>query len=30
VRGRDLVSRSDLCPPPGGFEPDKLYLVPSQ
>jgi lipopolysaccharide/colanic/teichoic acid biosynthesis glycosyltransferase len=29
VRGRDLVSRSDLCPPPGGFEPDKLYLVPS-
>jgi lipopolysaccharide/colanic/teichoic acid biosynthesis glycosyltransferase len=29
VLGRDLVSRSDLCPPPGGFEPDKLYLVPS-
>ena len=29
VRGRDLVHRSDLRPPPGGYEPDTLYHVPS-
>jgi lipopolysaccharide/colanic/teichoic acid biosynthesis glycosyltransferase len=28
VRGRDLVGRTDLIPPPGGYEPDKLYYVP--
>lgn len=28
-RGRDLVGKADLIPPPGGFEPDRLYLVPS-
>ncbi len=27
-RGRDLVGRADLRPPPGGFEPDTLYYVP--
>ena len=29
VRGRDLVRRADLRPPPGGYEPDALYYVPS-
>jgi lipopolysaccharide/colanic/teichoic acid biosynthesis glycosyltransferase len=29
VRGRDLEARPDLCPPPGGYEPDTLYYVPS-
>ena len=29
VRGRDLVRRCDLRPPPGGYEPDTLYHVPS-
>jgi lipopolysaccharide/colanic/teichoic acid biosynthesis glycosyltransferase len=29
VRGRDLKGRTDLYPPPGGFEPDSLYYVPS-
>ncbi|MDQ6869171.1 MAG: sugar transferase [Pseudomonadota bacterium] len=29
VRGRDLKGRADLCPPPGGFEADSLYYVPS-
>jgi lipopolysaccharide/colanic/teichoic acid biosynthesis glycosyltransferase len=28
VRGADLVGRNDLIPPPGGFEPERLYLVP--
>jgi lipopolysaccharide/colanic/teichoic acid biosynthesis glycosyltransferase len=28
VRGRDLKGRTDLYPPPGGFEPDGLYYVP--
>ncbi len=27
-RGRDLAGRADLIPPPGGFEPETLYLVP--
>lgn len=27
--GRKLVGRAELIPPPGGFEPDVLYLVPS-
>jgi len=27
--GRDLVGRDDLRPPPGGYEPDRLYYVPS-
>ena len=27
--GRDLVGRSDLIPPPGGYDPDQLYYVPS-
>ncbi len=29
VRGRDLEGRADLIPPPGGYEPDMLYYVPS-
>lgn len=29
MRGRDLKGRNDLCPPPGGFESDRLYFVPS-
>jgi lipopolysaccharide/colanic/teichoic acid biosynthesis glycosyltransferase len=29
VRGRDLEGRTDLLPPPGGYEPDNLYYVPS-
>lgn len=29
VRGRDLAHRPDLRPPPGGYEPDTLYYVPS-
>lgn len=28
-KGRDLVGRGDLIPPPGGYEPDALYYVPS-
>ncbi|MBV8888983.1 MAG: sugar transferase [Alphaproteobacteria bacterium] len=27
--GRDLDHRSDLRPPPGGYDPDALYYVPS-
>ena len=27
-RGRDLVRRDDLIPPPGGWEPDRFYYVP--
>lgn len=27
--GRALVGRTDLQPPPGGFDPDRLYYVPS-
>jgi lipopolysaccharide/colanic/teichoic acid biosynthesis glycosyltransferase len=29
LRGRDIEGRTDLRPPPGGFEPDALYYVPS-
>jgi lipopolysaccharide/colanic/teichoic acid biosynthesis glycosyltransferase len=29
VRGRELIGRADLIPPPGGFQPDTLYYVPS-
>jgi lipopolysaccharide/colanic/teichoic acid biosynthesis glycosyltransferase len=29
VRGRDLVGRGDLQPPPGGYEPDTSYYIPS-
>jgi lipopolysaccharide/colanic/teichoic acid biosynthesis glycosyltransferase len=29
VRGRDLEGRTDVLPPPGGYEPDAWYLVPS-
>src|SRR5437867_858070 len=29
LRGRDLEGRGDLIPPPGGYEPDTLYYVPS-
>lgn len=29
MRGRDLEGRADLLPPPGGYEPDTFYLVPS-
>jgi len=29
VRGRDLKGRTDLYPPPGGFEADSWYYVPS-
>ena len=28
-RGRDLEGRADLVPPPGGYEPDRLYYVPT-
>ena len=28
VRGRDLEGRTDLLPPPGGYEPETLYFVP--
>ncbi|MBV9018903.1 MAG: sugar transferase [Alphaproteobacteria bacterium] len=28
-RGRDLEGRADLIPPPGGYEPDQLYYMPS-
>jgi lipopolysaccharide/colanic/teichoic acid biosynthesis glycosyltransferase/GT2 family glycosyltransferase len=28
-RGRELAGRDDLIPPPGDYEPDRLYLVPS-
>jgi len=29
MRGRDLEGRIDLRPPPGGYEPDTLYYVPT-
>jgi lipopolysaccharide/colanic/teichoic acid biosynthesis glycosyltransferase len=29
MRGRELAGRSDLVPPPGGYEPDALYYVPA-
>jgi lipopolysaccharide/colanic/teichoic acid biosynthesis glycosyltransferase len=29
VRGRDLAGRSDLRPPPGGYDAELLYYVPS-
>ena len=29
VRGDDLVGRGDLRPPPGGYEPDTSYYIPS-
>jgi len=29
MRGRDLRDRTDLRPPPGGFDPDGLYYVPT-
>jgi lipopolysaccharide/colanic/teichoic acid biosynthesis glycosyltransferase len=29
VRGRELVGRSDLVPPPGGYDLDALYYVPT-
>jgi len=29
VRGRDLVGRGDLRPPPSGYEPDTSYYIPS-
>ena len=29
VRGRDLQGRADLEAPPGGYEPDTFYYVPS-
>ena len=29
VPGRDLAARTDLIPPPGGFDPDAMYYVPS-
>jgi lipopolysaccharide/colanic/teichoic acid biosynthesis glycosyltransferase len=29
VKGRDLQGRSDLEPPPGGYEPETLYYVPT-
>ena len=29
MRGRDLDSRTDLRPPPGGYQPDHWYYVPS-
>jgi lipopolysaccharide/colanic/teichoic acid biosynthesis glycosyltransferase len=28
-RGRDLEGRTDFLPPPGGYEPDGLYYVPT-
>jgi lipopolysaccharide/colanic/teichoic acid biosynthesis glycosyltransferase len=27
-KGAELVGRTDLIPPPGGYEPDRLYVVP--
>lgn len=29
MRGRDLMNRPDLIPPPGGYRPDAQYYVPS-
>ncbi len=29
MRGRDLIDRTDLEPPPEGYEPDRWYYVPS-
>jgi len=29
VRGRDLMGRSDLIPPPDGYRPDAQYCLPS-
>lgn len=29
VRGRELLQRTDLEPPPGDYQPDVLYYVPS-
>ena len=29
VRGRDVIHRTDLRPPVGGYQPDALYYVPS-
>jgi len=29
MRGSDLIGRTDLWPPPDGYEPDTLYYVPS-
>lgn len=29
MRGAELVGRTDLQPPPGGFDPEQLYYVPS-
>jgi|SRR5215469_5768760 len=29
IRGRDLVGRGDLIPPPAGYQPDALYYVPA-
>jgi lipopolysaccharide/colanic/teichoic acid biosynthesis glycosyltransferase len=29
MRGRDLVARPDLIPPPGGYRPEAQYCVPS-
>jgi lipopolysaccharide/colanic/teichoic acid biosynthesis glycosyltransferase len=29
VHGRDLEGRADVRPPPGGFEADRLYYVPT-
>ena len=29
MRGRDLKDRPDLEPPPGGYDPDSWYFVPS-
>jgi len=29
AKGRDLEGRADLEPPPGGYQPDSLYYVPS-
>jgi len=29
VRGHELLGRPDLEPPPGGFEPERFYYVPS-
>jgi lipopolysaccharide/colanic/teichoic acid biosynthesis glycosyltransferase len=29
VRGRDLLDKKDLIPPPGGFVPDTWYYVPT-
>jgi lipopolysaccharide/colanic/teichoic acid biosynthesis glycosyltransferase len=29
MRGSELQGRTDLCPPPEGYQADKLYFVPS-